>query len=513
MINHAQPTVSSAAALAHAPASRPLELLEARRLRDSLKTLLRTEQAAMADFLVALADFDHRRGWEPLGHANLFAFLHVELQLSKSAAFYRKSAAELLQDFPEVIEPLRDGRLCLSTVAELAKVLTRENLTVVAPRFFGRSAREAQELVAELQPRPVPSTRMVVTRVQDQSVASPATITQPLLTLASPTAFAPESAPLTGTHPAEVPLSRVLTSDFANGGGAIGGAGTLLTKRDEVVPLTAEVRRVHFNVGTRVVQKLEAARDGLSHAIRGATMEQVLEAALDLLLEKQARARGQVKRPRTTLAVEAPQAEAPRAVATQADAPCVAAPRADAPCVAAPRADAPRVAAPRADAPCVAAPRADAPRVAAPRAEEPPVVAPQAEAVSIISKSQGGLARPLQETSPHFAVLPTEPRPTGPPTTEPRPPRRTGPRETIPAAVRRAVWERDGGRCCWPIDGGGVCGSTHQLELDHVVPWARSGGKMEDNLRLTCHHHNALAARQAFGARWMGRYQRAGRAT
>ena len=54
---------------------------------------------------------------------------------------------------------------CLSTIAELAKVLTEENRFVVVPRFFGLSAREAQELVAELQPREVPSTRMVVTRV------------------------------------------------------------------------------------------------------------------------------------------------------------------------------------------------------------------------------------------------------------------------------------------------------------------------------------------------------------
>jgi hypothetical protein len=86
MIN-AQPTLSSAAASNHGAATPSLELLEARQLRDALKQLLRKEQAAMADFLIALADFDRRRGWEPLGHANLFAFLHVELRLSRSAAF------------------------------------------------------------------------------------------------------------------------------------------------------------------------------------------------------------------------------------------------------------------------------------------------------------------------------------------------------------------------------------------------------------------------------------------
>jgi hypothetical protein len=64
----------------------------------------------MADFLVALADFDRRRLWLELGHTSLFAFLHRELGLSAGAAYYRKTAAELIQRLPEVIEPLRDGR-------------------------------------------------------------------------------------------------------------------------------------------------------------------------------------------------------------------------------------------------------------------------------------------------------------------------------------------------------------------------------------------------------------------
>jgi hypothetical protein len=63
----------------------------------------------MADFLVALADFDRRRLWLELGHTSLFAFLHRELGLSAGAAHYRKTAAELVQRVPEVVEPLRAG--------------------------------------------------------------------------------------------------------------------------------------------------------------------------------------------------------------------------------------------------------------------------------------------------------------------------------------------------------------------------------------------------------------------
>jgi hypothetical protein len=276
-------------AAAHAPASRPLDLQEARQHRDALENLLRREQAAMAEFLVALADFDQRRGWEPLGHAGLFAFLRVELRLSNSAAYYRKSAARLLQRFPRLIEQLGDGRLCLSTTAELAKVLTEGNWAEVAPRFFGLSAREAQEVVAELQPRQAPATRAVVTRGASAAMVLPLAVTQSPFARSPP---APAELPAM-LYPNEVPLTQLLTSEVANGGDA-----RPVTRRDQVEPLTADLRRLHITVSRQFLRDLDVARDGLSHAIPNATTEQVLQVALQLLLERQARARGLVKRPR-----------------------------------------------------------------------------------------------------------------------------------------------------------------------------------------------------------------------
>lgn len=58
----------------------------ARTLTDRLAELLRNEHGALAEFLLALSDFDHRRLWVELGHASHFSFLHVELGLSKGAA-------------------------------------------------------------------------------------------------------------------------------------------------------------------------------------------------------------------------------------------------------------------------------------------------------------------------------------------------------------------------------------------------------------------------------------------
>ncbi len=54
----------------------------------------------------------------------------------------------------------------------------------------------------------------------------------------------------------------------------------------------------------------------------------------------------------------------------------------------------------------------------------------------------------------------------------------------VPAYVRRAVWKRDGGCCRWPLEGGGICGSTHKVELDHVVAKGLGGPPTIENMRL-----------------------------
>ncbi len=425
MLATAHPTPSSAAALAHAPATPALELLEARQQRDALKALLRREQAAMADFLIALADFDAHRGWEALGHANLFAFINAELGLSPDPTYWRQEAARLLRRFPDLVEPLRRGVICLTTMAELAKVLTEENKESVLPRFLGISSREAKEIVVELRPREAPATRTVVTRLPRAEPVStdvvhrgsypstveasppcpaPAAVSQPALSQPTPT----------GAPPSQLWAPKV---DF-------GGVAGPVARRDEIEPLSMDRSRLHVSVSRQFTRKLETARRGLGHTIPHATIEQALEAALDLLLEKQARARGQARRPRATLPATA-------------------------------------------------------------------------------SPDDGAGARSDRDGR---GVLAASAAPLELPHSPPPPARRTGSRAAIPAAVKRAVWQRDGGRCSWPLDSSGVCGSTQRLEFDHVKPWARHGEPTVANLRVVCRAHNAVAARREFGAHCVDRY-------
>jgi len=78
----------------------------------------------------------------------------------------------------------------------------------------------------------------------------------------------------------------------------------------------------------------------------------------------------------------------------------------------------------------------------------------------------------------------------------------------IPASVRRAVWDRDQGRCTFTSITGGRCRVRIYLELDHVVPVARGGKATVSNLRLRCGSHNQLEAERAFGEDFMRRKRR-----
>src|SRR5512138_1632635 len=138
----------------------------ARELSARLAVLLGKEHHAMAEFLVALADFDQRRAWVELGHNSLFSYLRRDLHLSAGAAQHRKTAAELVQRFPEVLAALREGKLCLSSVTSLAKVVSPENVSELLPRFFGLSAREAEALAVSIHPVEDPPLREVVTPVR-----------------------------------------------------------------------------------------------------------------------------------------------------------------------------------------------------------------------------------------------------------------------------------------------------------------------------------------------------------
>ena len=220
--------------------------------------LLRMERGALADLLLSLAQFDERALYRDLGFATFFDYLHRELRLSRGSAHYRQVATRLVARFPEIVEPLRDGRLCLTTVIVLARVMTEANRHEVLPRFFGFSRQEAEQVAVEIRPVEVVPRRTVVTGVQVPAQVVPAV----------------PSAPNVKEH------SRSIVE--------------LAPTRTFVEPLTSRETRMHVTVSPEFVRLLAKAKAGQSHVQPGATDEQVLTAALELLIAQQEKRRASV---------------------------------------------------------------------------------------------------------------------------------------------------------------------------------------------------------------------------
>jgi 5-methylcytosine-specific restriction endonuclease McrA len=106
----------------------------------------------------------------------------------------------------------------------------------------------------------------------------------------------------------------------------------------------------------------------------------------------------------------------------------------------------------------------------------------------------------------------TNPSPSAPKIPTERERRRDGSPSSrhIPAAVRRAVYQRDGGRCRYVDELGRRCKERDQLEFHHRHPFGLGGEHSVANLALMCRAHNAYLAQCDYGLEAMARHRRPG---
>ncbi len=74
--------------------------------------------------------------------------------------------------------------------------------------------------------------------------------------------------------------------------------------------------------------------------------------------------------------------------------------------------------------------------------------------------------------------------------------------------IRLSIIRKANSKCTFkdPVTGR-VCGSSHQIEIDHIRPKALGGSDTPDNLRVLCRQHNLLMAEKSFGKQIMEQYR------
>jgi len=303
-----------------------------------LQQLLGRERQILVELVLALAGFDRQRGYLELGYSSLWEYVRRAFGQSETMTHYRVSAARFVQRFPQAVEPLRAGRLCMTTLATLARVVTEANCDAVLAEAMDKPKRQVERIKARLAPKPVP--RDVVRK-----------------------------APL--PSPGKVAASPV-----------------------QIEMLTEELTRRHLTTDREFEELLASARSALSHTMPGASELEILKQGLRCIIRDHEKRKGLTERPRP-----------PKQPATS----------------------------------------------------PPPDVA-------------------------------------------------------ISRRVKRAVWQRDQGRCQWPTEDGGICGSRQRVEFHHVIDRGKGGPSTEDNLILACAVHNQYAADQTWGRELMEKFRRARRA-
>jgi hypothetical protein len=84
----------------------------------------------------------------------------------------------------------------------------------------------------------------------------------------------------------------------------------------------------------------------------------------------------------------------------------------------------------------------------------------------------------------------------------------SGGSRSIPAPVRRAVYQRAGGRCAFVDAGGRRCDARSWLEFHHRHPQGYGGDRTPDNISLLCKSHNMYLAEIDYGPVKIARQRR-----
>ena len=436
-------------ATVHAPAlpaiTSTVGALSDRELLHLTSTLVRHERHLQGAVIDHLAEIEARRLYLRRGCSSLFDYAVRELGYSDAAAGRRIGAVRLCADQPDARERLRDGSLTLSAAAELQWAFDRQ-------RRRGSISGTASRAPAGSAPE---------NAVAAEDPAADATPAAPTGSAPSGAAALDDSAAdATSLRTSAPPVSPPLVLDAAGRQKLVEEAAgksarqvrrmladldpELATPADRMRPLGDGRYELKALIDADCHQGLEQLRGLLSHVDPRMTIGKLVGRIVQEALDRHDPSRPPRQARSGSRPAEGNATPAPASKERAALEPDHA------------------VTVPDAATPARATPAPE-------RARQPSAGSPGRQGATDRRAAPG--------RKPARAATPTaKPYASG---------------RAIPAAVKRQVWQRDGG-CCSYVDRetGRRCNSRHMIEIDHILPYALGGGAEPGNLRLVCRAHH-----------------------
>jgi hypothetical protein len=437
-----------------------------------LKELLQRSRRTESDLVAHVGEVDRRRLYAREAAPSMFVYCTRVLHLSGAEAYLRITAARAARQHPVLLAMLADGRLHLSGIAKLAPHLTRDNRDAVLGRATHRSKREIEELVAEIAPRAdVP--------------AGVRKLSEPVPRARSGSALGAARGDQTGVRGPVAEAARAAAGDggCATRGAAPGEERGELRGEQEGEPWGEAVAGAERSAGelrpdgvaaTGIPRANEAHRSRSLELVRPATrsvVEPLAPSRYRVQFTASGELRDKLERLQALLRAELPDVDL-GAVIDRAVSETLQ------------RLEARRYG-----------------RSRTPRAAEVSAGPEHREG----SRSRRAGTAGNRTTQPPAGVTPP---PAG---VTPSPPAGVTPSRHsrhIPAAIRRAVYERDGGRCRYVDAAGRRCPERHRLEYHHLHPFGIGGQHGLENVSLLCRAHNLLVAEHDYGRQTIDRHRR-----
>ena len=233
-----------------------------------LRTLLTRERAVTAELIAHLAEMDTRDVHLREGYTSLYVYCRDALGLSEWEAYNRIEVARAARRFPIILDMLEGGSVNLTTLRLLAPHLTQENHLEVLQSARGKRKAEVEEIVARLAPRP--DARSLVRRVQPSAPSSGATV-------------------IPGEPPEIVQAPSVPAASDAGSLSDIVAPTPSQPTRATVEALAPDRYKLQVTISGVTAEKLQLARDMLTHAVPSGDYALILDRALTALLAQLAR--------------------------------------------------------------------------------------------------------------------------------------------------------------------------------------------------------------------------------
>jgi hypothetical protein len=230
-------------------------------LLSDITELVGSHRELTAKLIAYVGEIEERRLHLKMGFASMFEFCIKHLRMSEGEAFRRILAARLGRRFPVILSLLASGAVHLSALQLLGEHMTNENHAELLEAASGTSKLEIQQLLATRFPKPdVPSRIRRLPKRRGRAISA---------------------EPNTGLalDPPKQPVAE----------------------RARVEPLSENRFKVQFTASAELREKLERARDLMSHVNPSRDLAVVVERAVDsLLVDLEKKKLGKTQRPRRT---------------------------------------------------------------------------------------------------------------------------------------------------------------------------------------------------------------------